>query len=121
MRCEPGVGGRLLEVYDANSGKGLELARITRWEPPKRLGWRSSIDDVEVSVTFEPVDAGTRVAVEARVSAGGHDQGGSAWVRVAPYWFNAWCKRRHEASSARPTLSRLAISVAYAKPVDGAR
>ncbi len=33
MPCEPGVGGRILEVYDAASGEGLELARITTWEP----------------------------------------------------------------------------------------
>jgi hypothetical protein len=29
MRCDPGVGGRILEVYDAERGEGLELARIT--------------------------------------------------------------------------------------------
>jgi hypothetical protein len=27
MRCEPGVGGRLLEVYDDNTGEALELGR----------------------------------------------------------------------------------------------
>lgn len=32
MRCEPGVGGRIMEVYNADSGEGLELARITAWE-----------------------------------------------------------------------------------------
>ena len=42
MRCETGVGGRLLEVYDDASGDTLELARITAWEPGRRLGWRSS-------------------------------------------------------------------------------
>lgn len=30
MRCEPGVGGRILEVYE---GDALELARITAWQP----------------------------------------------------------------------------------------
>ncbi len=45
MRCEPGVGGRLLEVYDDETGHALELARITEWEPGKRLAWHSSIDD----------------------------------------------------------------------------
>ena len=43
MRCEPGVGGRILEVYDAESGDVLELARITVWEPgrvwPGRAPW----------------------------------------------------------------------------------
>lgn len=121
VRCEPGVGGRLLEVYDAGSGDGLELARITLWEPPDRLGWRSSVDDVEVTVSFEPVEVGTRVTVEALVPASGRDEGGSVWVRVAPFWFDAWCGQRHQMASARPTLSRLAISVAYAKPAVGAR
>lgn len=121
VRCEPHVGGRLLEVYDLDSGQGLELARITVWEPPDRLGWRSSIDDVEVNVRFDPVGAGSRVTVEVQVPAGGRDQGGSMWVRVAPSWFGAWCGHRDEAPSARPTLGRLALSVAYAEPAAGAR
>jgi hypothetical protein len=29
MRCEPGVGGRVMEVYNTESGEGLELARVT--------------------------------------------------------------------------------------------
>jgi len=47
--CEPGVGGRILEVYDAATGEGLEVARITAWHPGERLAWRSSVDDVEIS------------------------------------------------------------------------
>jgi len=37
MRCEPGVGGRLLKVYDEGTGEGRELGRFTVWEP---VGWR---------------------------------------------------------------------------------
>jgi uncharacterized protein YndB with AHSA1/START domain len=37
MRCEPGVGGRILEVYE---GDALELARITAWQPG--TSWRGS-------------------------------------------------------------------------------
>ena len=38
VRCEPGVGGRILEILDqADSGEVLERGRITRWEPPDRL------------------------------------------------------------------------------------
>src|SRR5579864_3974230 len=59
MRCEPGVGGRLLEVYNDTTGEALELARITAWEPGKRLAWTSSIDDVRTEVQFEPSAAGT--------------------------------------------------------------
>ena len=97
MRCEPGVGGRLLEVYDDATGEALELARITVWEPGKRLAWQSSIDDVETEVCFSPTGTGTVVEVTARVSAGGRDRGGTAWVRVVPDWYGAWCTRRdHE-------------------------
>jgi hypothetical protein len=46
MTCEPGVGGRLLEVYDEASGDARELGRITVWEPGARLAWTSSVDDV---------------------------------------------------------------------------
>ena len=53
MRCEPGVGGRLLEIYDETAGDVLKLARIMAWEPGQRLAWRSSIDDVAIEVVFE--------------------------------------------------------------------
>src|SRR5215216_4215252 len=33
MRIEPGVGGRVLEIYDDTLGDALELGRITVWEP----------------------------------------------------------------------------------------
>ncbi len=49
-RCEHGVGGRLLEVYDDATGDVLVIGRITMWEPGVRLQWRSSVDDVEVDV-----------------------------------------------------------------------
>jgi hypothetical protein len=55
VRCEPGVGGRLLEVYEDDA---LELGRITTWEPGKRLAWRSSVDDVNIDVSFAPAGGG---------------------------------------------------------------
>src|SRR6478735_10511829 len=61
MHCEPGVGGRLLEVYDDTTGDALELARITAWQPGETLAWRSSIDDVETEVRFEATAGGTAV------------------------------------------------------------
>lgn len=121
MRCEPGVGGRLIEVYDATTGEGLELGRFTVWEPGERLVWQSSVDDVETTVRFVTVPRGTRVVVEARVPEGGRDEGGSAWVRVAPSWFGAWCARRHGAVEGRPLLSRLGVTVFYDKPAVAAR
>lgn len=121
MRCEPGVGGRLLEVYDDATGDALELARITVWDPGKRLAWQSSIDDVQTDVTFEPSDRGTAVRVMARIPEGGADRGGTAWVRVVPKWFGPWCERRdHEPHEVRD-LARLALGVSYAKPAAAAR
>src|SRR5258707_427836 len=52
--CEPGVGGRILEVYDAATGEGLEVARITAWHPGELLASRSSVDYVEREGRFEP-------------------------------------------------------------------
>src|ERR1700736_536038 len=73
MRCEPGVGGRLLEVYDEATGEGRELGRITVWEPAGHLAWKSSVEDVEIDVRFVPIAAGTQVTVEATIPDGGAD------------------------------------------------
>ncbi len=120
MRCESGVGGRLIEVYD-ETGEGLELGRITIWEPGDLLVWQSSIDDVETTVRFLAAPGGTKVVVEARVPEGGRDEGGSAWVRVAPTWFEAWFLRRERVVQGQPMLGRLGLTVYYDKPVAGAR
>jgi hypothetical protein len=60
VRIEPGVGGRILEVY---ADGALERGVITEWNPGARLVYRSSVDDTEARITFEPVAAGTRVTV----------------------------------------------------------
>ena len=98
-RCEPGVGGRILEVYD-EVGDALELGRITIWEPGVRLQWLSSVDDVEVEVRFAPTEGGTNVQVHARVLPGGNENvtGSFSFVRVVPDWFVKWCSRRSTAS-----------------------
>jgi uncharacterized glyoxalase superfamily protein PhnB len=121
MRCEPGVGGRLLEVYDESTGDGLELGRITAWEPGRRLAWTSSVDDVRTEVWFRPSGAGTEITVEATIPDGGADRGGTAWVRVVPKWFPAWCERRGMAQRPQPELSRLAVALYYARPAAAAR
>src|SRR5438093_10241867 len=97
MRCEPGVGGRLLEIYDEEAGDMLELARITTWEPGERLAWQSSLDDVQIEVAFEPIANGTRVLINASIPPGGTDSGGSSFVRVTPTWYGRWCARRDRA------------------------
>ncbi len=121
MRCEPGVGGRLLEVYDDAAGDALELARITVWEPGKRLAWQSSIDDVSTDITFEPCGAGCVVRVQASIPADGQDRGGTSWVRVTPKWFGPWCARRDRAPREVHDLARLALGVSYARPAAAAR
>lgn len=121
MRCEAGVGGRIMEVYDAESGEGLELARITVWEPGSRLAWKSSLDDVTIDVRFEPTPGGTLVRLEATVSDGGKDRGGSSVVRVAPPWFGAWMRRREAAPRELRDLARVALTLRYARPAAAAR
>jgi uncharacterized glyoxalase superfamily protein PhnB len=120
-RCEPGVGGRLLEVYDDATGDALELGRVTVWEPGAHLAWQSSVDDVYVDVHFQPSAGGTTVRVEAHVPPDGSDRGGTSWVRVGPRWFGAWCARRDTAPRVPAELARLAIAVYYARPATVAR
>src|SRR5260370_19308982 len=91
MICEPGVGGRILEVYGSALDDALELARITAWEPGQLLAWHSSGDDVEVEVTFVPTAGGTAVQVLATVPAGRQDRGRTPSQRVGPHWFGPWC------------------------------
>jgi uncharacterized glyoxalase superfamily protein PhnB len=121
MRCEPGIGGRLLEVYDDATGDALELGRITVWKPGERLGWLSSVDDVEIEVRFDAIAGGTNVRVEARIPASGRDRGGTAWVRVVPPWLGAWCARRDSVPHEPRELAPLAVAISYAKPGTAAR
>ena len=121
MRCEAGVGGRLLEIYDAASADVLELARITTWEPGERLAWESSIDDVRIEVQFHATDRGTRVRVEATIPAGGRDAGGTAFVRMTPPWFAAWCAKRDRVAHELRDTDRLALAMYYDRPGSAAR
>jgi uncharacterized glyoxalase superfamily protein PhnB len=122
VRCEPGVGGRILEVLDdRSSGEVFERARITVWEPGVRLGWESHLDDVRTEVRFAGDGDGTRVTVEHRVAAGGVDRGGTAWSGVVPNWFGAWCARRDSVAHVPVDIARLSLGVSYARPVAAAR
>ena len=121
MRCEPGVGGRIMEVYDAETGEGLELARITTWEPGRRLAWKSSLDDVTIDVHFDATAGGTSVRLEATVSEGGEDRGGSAFVSVTPAWFGAWMGRRDTAPHEPRDLARIGLTLHYARPAAATR
>jgi uncharacterized glyoxalase superfamily protein PhnB len=114
-RIEPGVGGRLLELYPDDE---LELGRITVWEPGTRVCWQSSVEDVAIEVHFEPLEDGTRVRVVGTLPDGGQDNGGTAIVRMTPEWLPRWLRQR---PTPRPELSRLNLVIHYAKPVAAAR
>jgi uncharacterized glyoxalase superfamily protein PhnB len=121
MRCEQGLGGRLLEIYDETQEDLLEVGRITAWEPGARLAWQSSVDDVRIEVRFDPVGRRTRVTVEATTPAGGQDRGGSSFVRVTPTWFGAWCAQRDRVRHELRDTARLALGVYYDAPGPAAR
>jgi uncharacterized glyoxalase superfamily protein PhnB len=114
-RIEPGVGGRVLEVYEDDV---LELARVTRWEPGRRLTWESSIDDVTIDVHFDATDTGTRVRVEGHVPEGGRGQAGLSFVRMAPQWLPRYLERGRRPW---PVLDRLAVVVRSPEPAETAR
>ena len=67
LAFEPDPPERLVEI--GSDGERFEIGPVTIWEPPLRLafGWRQAgfPDGVstEVSVSFEPVENGTRVTV----------------------------------------------------------
>jgi uncharacterized glyoxalase superfamily protein PhnB len=121
-RCEPGVGGRILEIYEEPNDV-LVIGRITVWEPGVKLQWLSSVDDVEVEVEFAPIPSGTNVQVRARVLPGGNEKvtGSFSFVRTVPDWFVKWCARRDTASREPQDLTRLNLAVYYRRPVAAAR
>lgn len=90
MRIEPGAGGRVLEVYEDDA---LELGRITAWEPGARLSYRSSVDDSEIDVRFEPVEGGTRVTVTQALVPGGEKMF-DFWPRVVRWFASAQIEPR---------------------------
>jgi uncharacterized protein YndB with AHSA1/START domain len=71
VRIEPGIGGRFIEVYHLETGSGLEVGRVTAWEPGRRLtltwtqvGWPQDAA-TQLEITFEPSPSGgTAVRLE---------------------------------------------------------
>lgn len=110
MKIEPGVDGRVLEVYE---GDALELGRITAWEPGARLAYRSSVDDSEIDVRFESVEGGTRVRVTQTLVPGGEKMF-AFWPRTL-HWFGSWFGK------GRPKeIAPLSIALYYEQPVEAA-
>jgi uncharacterized protein YndB with AHSA1/START domain len=99
---EPGVGGRLFESFETESGTQVyETGRITVWEPPRRLvvKWRNanfaSNESTELEVLFEPSGTGTRVTVNHRGWAAlrpdhpaRHGLAGAAFSRMMGLWWS---------------------------------
>ncbi len=61
MAVEPGVGGRVLELYDGQPP--LVVAAVTVWEPGARVVYRGVVDDTETVVTFRAIATGSSVHV----------------------------------------------------------
>jgi uncharacterized glyoxalase superfamily protein PhnB len=119
MRIEPGVGGRVLEIYDDARGDALELGRITVWEPGVRLSYRSLVDDTEVDVRFDAVADGTSVRVTQTVVPGG-EQAFLFWPNVLR-WLVPWCDERDDGRPAPREIARLSMALYYEDPAGAAR
>jgi hypothetical protein len=96
LAFEPGVGGRLIEV-DGNGDVATEHARVTVWEPGRRLVF---VDrrGTEVDVRFEVTADGTRVVLEHRglerlPPEDARRQGRFGWSRLG-VWFEAHMDNR---------------------------
>jgi uncharacterized glyoxalase superfamily protein PhnB len=117
MRIEPGVGGRVLEIYDGTDA--LELGEITVWEPGSQLTYRSLVDDTEVDVRFDAVADGTRVRVTQTLLPGG-ERAFYFWPTVLS-WLVPWCDKPGGARPASREIARLSIALYYEDPVRAAR
>ena len=115
MRIEPGVGGRVLEVYDDARGDALELGRITVWEPGARLAYRSLVDDTEIDVRFDAVEGGTCVHVTQTVVPDG-ERALFFWPNVLQ-WLVPWC----DGARQHGEIARLSIALYYEDPAAAAR
>jgi uncharacterized protein YndB with AHSA1/START domain len=110
IRLEPRVGGRFIEVYDLDTGSGMEVGRVTAWEPGRRLsltwtqaGWPDGAA-TQLDITFAPVADGTHVRLEhsgfervpgAMDFVGGYDAG---WKEVL-----GWFAEHTESTTERKT------------------
>ncbi|MGW0229859.1 VOC family protein [Actinopolymorpha singaporensis] len=122
LRMEPGVGGRVLEIYDESTGDVLETERITVWEPGARLVLRGSVQDTETDVRFEPTSTGgTRVHVSQYLRPGGDPATvGFGWANMLRT-FLAWSLRRDTAPRTPREVGRLGLALYYRDPVAAAR
>jgi uncharacterized glyoxalase superfamily protein PhnB len=117
-RIEPGVGGRVLELYADDTS--LELGRVTVWEPGRRLTYLSSVDETQVDVRFAETPTGTRVSVEHSVLPGADVRPGALFFPNVLHWLVPWC-RDHDAGRPARRLARTAVGLYYRDPAAAAR
>jgi Activator of Hsp90 ATPase homolog 1-like protein len=106
IRFDAFVGGRLVEVYDPETGDGREMGHIVIWEPGQRLLFVDN-RETEVDVRFEPDGHGaTRVTLEHR---GLERLGPDEAVQHAKYggqlllkWFGTYVRTRPMAREDAP-------------------
>jgi uncharacterized protein YndB with AHSA1/START domain len=102
LHFEPGVGGRLFESIETESGtQFFETGRVTVWDPPSRLVviWRNANfaadESTELEVLFEASGRGTLVTVQHRGWASlrrdhpaRHGLDGAAFTRMIGLWWS---------------------------------
>ena len=119
LRIEPGVGGRFLEVYGTDPEDTLVSGRITVWKPGEMFAYRDPDEDTETRVSFDAIDAGTRVTVVQTILRPGAETA-FVWPNVL-HWLPAWINRREGAPRTPRELDRLAIGLYYEDPAAAAR
>jgi hypothetical protein len=96
MRFEPGVGGRLVEVYDKQSGEGRTVGEVTAWEQGHRLVL-VDLYRTEIEVTFQAEGEATRVVLEhrglERLRPDLADRHGQFGGRLLLAWFGEYVKQ----------------------------
>jgi ankyrin repeat protein len=119
LRLEPGIGGRVMEIYDESAGDLDARERVTVWEPGDRLVLTG--DDTEVDVRFTKTEVGTRVSVRQYLLPDGDPRrAGFGWVNML-YTYDAWLRRRDTAERTPREVDRLGVALYYKDPTEAAR
>lgn len=119
LRIEPGVGGRVLEIYDEATGDMAARERVTVWEPGERLVLTGDVTAVDVC--FTKIESGTRVSVRQYLLPDADPRrAGFGWVNML-YTYGAWLRRRDTAGRTPREADRLGIALYYKDPVEAAR
>ncbi|WP_152363036.1 ankyrin repeat domain-containing protein [Microlunatus speluncae] len=117
LRMEPGVGGRVLEVYADGTVSGREV--ITVWEPGSRLCLQGP--DTQIDILFEPIASGCRIQVAQYLRPDGDpSKAGFGWANMLRT-YDAWTRRRDHAPRVPREVDRLGLALHYEDPAAAAR